>query len=568
MRVTNGNFSVRAVAGGRAIVLGFDCRPDAGRGLLGFAVGRRQPEGRINWLRGFKFFAETMPDPKPGERRSTREHPVQDFQWGDYSCTPGETVNYVVQPLFGRPAALDPGPEINIRVTTRSEAGDHEVFYNRGAIPSQAFADRFGNVGPTGEEQNDPANEKTRWLSRGLLEAALDFIGQASGPGHRLHVAAYEFTYPPVAQALAAAAWRGAAVHIVYDAGARKRDGTVAPNHTSGANAALIAASSLDRMPTVKLYPRTRYGNITHNKFIILSEGGHPVAVWTGLTNFTASGFLGQSNLAHRIVSPDLARKFLDYWTLLSGDPGSRTLKRAVQLNAPDPAQPLPENRIVPVFSPRPAGMLDWYAAAMEGATSSLMLTSAFGVTETLAEVIGRDADHLKLILAEKEEPDPARRMLLASDRDTRLAVGARLNSETIRQGLPGDSLDRWFRAEEHFRTKGHVFYIHTKLLALDLLGDMPQILTGSANFSAGSIGSNDENMILMRGPDFVAQAETHAVEFMRLWNHLYFRTVALRRAGRPSPQVHSAMLDPDDRWVARHFRPGSYHDRMRRLFR
>lgn len=568
MRVTSGDFSVRAVAGGRAIVLGFDCRPEAARGLLGFAVGRRQPEGRINWLRGFKFFAETMPDPKPGDRRSTREHPVQDFQWGDYSCMPGETVSYVVQPLFGRPAALLAGPEIDIRVTTRSGTGDHEVFHNRGAIPSQAFADKFGNVGPTEDEQNDPVNEKTRWLSRGLLEAALDFIARAAGPGQTLHVAAYEFTYPPIAHALAAAAWRGAKVHLVYDAGGRKRDGTVAPNHTSGANAALIAASSLDRLPTVKLYPRTRYGNITHNKFIVLSEAGHPAAVWTGSTNFTASGFLGQSNLAHLIVAPDLAKKYLDYWKLLSGDPGSRTLKRAVFLNAPDPAQPLPENVIFPVFSPRPAGMLDWYARAMAGASSSLMLTSAFGVTETLAEVIGRDADHLKLILAEKEESDPARRTLLASDRDTRLAVGTRLNSETIRLGLSGESLDRWFRAEEHFRSKGYVFYIHTKLLALDLLGDMPQIFTGSANFSAGSVGSNDENMILMRGPAFAAQAETHAVEFMRLWNHLYFRTVALRRADRPSLHVHPAMLEPDDRWVARHFRPGSYHERMRRLFR
>ena len=73
MRVTKGAFSVRAIAGSHAILFGFDCTRDAARGLLGFALGRRQPDGKVRWLRGFKFFAETMPDPQPGERRPTRE---------------------------------------------------------------------------------------------------------------------------------------------------------------------------------------------------------------------------------------------------------------------------------------------------------------------------------------------------------------------------------------------------------------------------------------------------------------------------------------------------------------
>jgi phosphatidylserine/phosphatidylglycerophosphate/cardiolipin synthase-like enzyme len=568
MRVTKGAFSVRAIAGSHAILFGFDCTRDAARGLLGFALGRRQPDSKVRWLRGFKFFAETMPDPQPGERRSTREHPVQDFQWGDYAVTPGETYDYVIQPLFGTPSAIGAGPDLDIRVTAQSGQGNHAVFYNRGAIPSQAFADRFGNVGPTEDEQNDPANEKTRWLSRGLLEAALLFIGQARGPGQALHVAAYEFTYPPIAEALAEAARRGAEVHLVYDAGELKRDGTLVPTHTSGPNAALIAAAGLDRLPSARLYPRTRYGNITHNKFMILSDAGHPLAVWTGSTNFTASGFLGQSNLAHRIVSPDLAVAFRAYWDLLAGDPTTRVLKRALALLTPDPSQPLPDNATVPVFAPRPDGMLGWYAGAMAAAQSSVMFTAAFGVARPLAEVFGLDSDYLKLILAEREESNPERRALLARDRDTKIALGARLNSQTIALGLDGDRLDQWFRAEEHFRTRGHIFYIHTKLMALDLLGEMPQIFTGSANFSDGSVGSNDENMILMRGPAFTAVAETHATEFMRLWNHLYFRTVALRRAGKPARGAHPAMLDPDDRWVAPHFRAGGYHDRMRNLFR
>jgi len=72
-----------------------------------------------------------------------------------------------------------------------------------------------------------------------------------------------------------------------------------------------------------------------------------------------------------------------------------------------------------------------------------------------------------------------------------------------------------------------------------------------------------------MRGPAFAEIAGIYAVEFMRLFNHLYFRTVAVRNARRRrgSP-AKAAVLDPDDRWVARHFRRGGYHDHLRRLFR
>ena len=96
---------------------------------------------------------------------------------------------------------------------------------------------------------------------------------------------------------------------------------------------------------------------------------------------------------------------------------------------------------------------------------------------------------------------------------------------------IDGYSLDEWFREEEHFRKKGHVFYIHTKYMLIDALSDSPQIFTGSANFSDSSVTGNDENMMLLHGPSFRAVADVYINEFMRLFNHLYFRTVAVRLA-------------------------------------
>jgi PLD-like domain len=304
--------TVRAIPGTRAVILGMDAVTDRAReNLLGFGIGKRRPDGGIDPFRGFKFFAETVPDPQPGERRSTFEHPIQDFQWGDYAVPPASDVTYVVRAIYGDPGALEPGPEIEVKTHTGNDTGSrHEVHFNRGAIPSQAFADRFGNVGPTEDEVNDPRNEKVEWLSRGLLEAMLGFIAEARRPSHELRVAAYEFVYRPVLDALAAAAGRGATVRICFDAGDRRRDGSIMPSHTSAANLAEIARAGLDTAPTVSLHPRTRYVAIPHNKFMVLRENGRPVAVWTGSTNFTPSGFLGQSNVAHLIRDPELGTHY------------------------------------------------------------------------------------------------------------------------------------------------------------------------------------------------------------------------------------------------------------------
>lgn len=567
MRVEKAGISVRAIPATRSVLFGFDATEAARRGLLGFALGVRDARGAVVWMRGFKFFRETAPDPKPGERRSTREHPVQDFQWGDYNCQPGQAKDYVVQALYGTPADLRPGPEIDLRVATADPRGDHLVFHNRGAIPSQAFADRFGNVGPTEIEQEDPDNEKVRWLSRGLLEAALGFIAEATGPGHELRVAAYEFTYPPIARALREAAERGVTVRLVFDGGDRRRDGSVVANHTSGPNAALIAASGLDT--AASLHPRTRYAAITHNKFIVRLENGHPVAVWTGSTNFTPSGFLGQSNLAHLIRDQALARAFSAYWELLAQDLPTREMKQAVAQLTPDPMEPLPRDGMVPVFSPRPAGALQAYARALAAATGGAMFTAAFGVARPLAEAFATPGSHPRLILSERAEQNPEVAAILAGQPQLHIALGARLSSDSIALKIGGHALDQWFRGEEHFRSKGNIFYIHTKLMLLDPMGEAPQIFTGSANFSAPSVEGNDENMVLMRGPAFAGIAAIHAAEFMRLFNHLYFRTVAIRtaRAGR-GDLARAAVLDPDDRWVARHFRPGSLNSLLREMFR
>jgi hypothetical protein len=143
--------SVHAIAGAQSVLLAMNATQQARRDLLGFAIGRREGlNGAVRWMDGFKFFGDLIPNPLPGELRSTLEHPIQSFLWGHYTAQPGTTYSYIVRPLY-RPAngylgALHPGSDIEVEVRTESlDRGKHKIVFNRGAILSQSFARQFGN---------------------------------------------------------------------------------------------------------------------------------------------------------------------------------------------------------------------------------------------------------------------------------------------------------------------------------------------------------------------------------------------------------------------------------------
>ena len=560
--------SVHVIAGSKSVLLAMNATNDARKDLLGFAIGRRLADGTIRWLDGFKFFKKLVPNPKPGERRSTSKHPIQSFQWGHYTADENTDYRYVVRPLYrpadGNLAHLRPGTDIEVSVRTEAiDQGTHAIFFNRGAIPSQAFADQFGNQPPS--DENDPTAEDVRWLSRGLLQGALDFIDQARGQRYQLRAAFYEFTYRPILEALSAAAGSGADVKIVYEAGSEKVKGVVKETSTTKGNKKAIKDFKFDKKLLIK---RTKRRDIPHNKFIVLVDNGRPVQVWTGSTNITSSGFLGQSNVGHIIRDEAVARAFLGYWTQLSTDPPIDDMKAWCSANTPEVPSGLPSQGMTPIFSPRVSStMLDWYGGRAFDADQTVLLTSAFGVTERLANYFDNERDFLRFLLMERPNKSAATQAMLRRDRDTVIAIGPDLNQDAIKLLLDGYMLDVWLR-ERHYRERngGHVFYIHTKIMAIDVLTDDPLVFSGSANFSPASLLDNDENMILIRGD--TAVADVYLTEFFRLYNHLYFRYVAQETAkknlGDPNKIVY---LETTDDWTNASYTPGRYHFLRRALF-
>jgi phosphatidylserine/phosphatidylglycerophosphate/cardiolipin synthase-like enzyme len=564
-----GHFRASAIAGTRAVMIALDCKEDGRKGLLGFAFRRSKGNGKPEFLRSLKVFeaVEPKPDPEKGNY-FTDKFPIQSFLWSDYTADPGTTYRFEVIPVFGTPTApeLREASKLTLAVTTEKEDdGKHGIWFNRGAIASQAYARKFQNHKPTKEEMDDPKDEHTVWLSRHLLEACLEFIGTTK-KSEALRACVYEFTYAPVIKAFKQKIDDGFDVRLIVH------------DDKKGNNRAAMKAAGLDfdmeRGGARVVIWRTR-PPIPHNKYIIKLDGQQPQQVWTGSTNITPSGFLGQSNVGHLVKDSRVAEQFLKYWTILSDNPTGRPAKEGVASISPYPPALVESGSQTCIFSPRQtASMLNWYADRMSDATSSIMFTAAFNVAKDFIEPLARDRDFLRFVLKEKP-PTAEEREALEGDRDLQISFGAVLGAEfsvvegklVAKRKVKQFPLDRWFLKEELTREEGNIFFVHTKYLLIDPLSDDPLICTGSANFSEGSLTTNDENMILIRGSTRVA--DIYMTEFDRLFRHFYFRDVAndAERKRKKGQEPKKIFLDPNDKWTDDYFRPGGFKSRRREMF-
>ena len=72
--------------------------------------------------------------------------------------------------------------------------------------------------------------------------------------------------------------------------------------------------------------------------------------------------------------------------------------------------------------------------------------------------------------------------------------------------------------ASPQLTKEANVRFVHTKYMLVDPLGERPVVVTGSANFSEASTNANNENMVVIRQDQRVA--DIYVGEFMRLYSH------------------------------------------------
>jgi phosphatidylserine/phosphatidylglycerophosphate/cardiolipin synthase-like enzyme len=573
-RKESNGLTVNAIAGTHVVFFGLDLAKPKRPGFRGFGFKRFEVStGEIIWLRGMKTFKETEPHPVKGEMFRSCDHPFQSFQWADYSVKPGQQYMYTIVAFYGKATDLKAKLEVGVKVTTELETGPrHSVFFNRGSVATQEYARRFENKKPSRAGVG-----AYQWLSRGLVEALIAFIGRATA-GWELHAAVYEFQWAAlfdpaaaadddpefaklgVLEAIKAAVQRGAAVRVLYDDiekhRTNKRTGEEKPVGPWAKNREAIAKAGIKSVCT----GRRESSKIMHNKFFVLSKGGRPKAVWTGSTNLTENGIFGHSNLGHTVEDEEVAQAFLDYWQRLAADPKVDKKYRAANTAATALPRATWNNGTTAVFSPRGTSSdldaLDWYAEIAAGAKSGLFMTFAFGMNEKFKKVYRTDDQILRMALLEKEGNNPS---TLAQDKKDIQKIRNRPNVVlAIGNRLKTNAFDHWLAEMDRVNPNVHVLWIHTKYMLVDPLGATPIVLSGSANFSRASTYDNDENMLIIRGDKRIA--DIYFGEYIRLYAHYAFREavkwfVEKQHAGTAEEWQPQFLVD-DDKWMEPYFDP------------
>lgn len=547
----------RAIAGTHVVVLAWDFLPSQQsrrKGLLGFGIERSELDDAAHpiekyWMRSIKRFRDKDKSLAPGTPVPTSDHPIQSFQWGDYTAKSSKHYLYTVVPMYGKPKLLeaDHAAAVTLDVWTEPDTAPedsgpvrHDVYFNRGVIGSQAYAREFGNRAPRAE---NPFSPEMVWLSHGLFEGLTDFIGLA-GDGDALRAAVYEFHYQPVANAFAAAIEAGVDVKIVYDD----------ESDYAAENEETIEKARLNEMDAV--IARTVSEGIRHNKFIVLLRKKKPVAVWTGSTNISDGGIFGHSNVGHVVWDTGVAQAYLDYWDRLAENLTPTKLRPLNRKASPTPKGKPKKNSVTPLFSARDEkdsnDTLQWYADLMSEAKEMVCFTVAFNLDPVFQAVLSRENDVLRYIV--KDDP-LSKDEIIGHDRDVLFAAGAYFGEDALANFLG-----------ERDNPLNSNNYIHTKFMLVDPLSDDPIVVTGSANFSLPSQRINDENMLVIRGDRRVA--DIYFGEYMRIFDHHYARYLVRKLAQEEKSDPNAGYLkEAWDEWVPGHFAADSYKAKRRKYF-
>lgn len=519
-------------------------------GCVGFAVRReltRDGKTRSVWIDNFVGFASEKP--QPGERRPSTEWPFQGFTWTDHELEAGDSARYRVTPVLrGSDGKLERADNLRSEwAEGRKRSSRYRPYFNRGYVMSQFIARYLQQTGKTLEEFKETISDEDdrtirRFLAGDLRREMLELLAERRRSGGEVYAALYELSDPELVDALVAF---GPRAHVVLANGSIQKNkgetsATARKRDQNGTARDRLVAGGCD-VETDNRF--TSPGALGHNKFLVFVDAkGKAKSAWTGSTNWTPTGLCTQLNNGLLVRDTAIAAAYLEQWQRLR-KAGSEFPKSLVESNS----QAKEPRSGATLWFTKTAKQVDLAALReiVDGAETGLIFLMFMpGAKGVLADVRRRQQEDPELFIrgVASDLPDPHDESTV----DATLLGPA--GAEEYRldviepQGRPNPIA--WWAAEATryaFRKQIGWAIVHSKVLVADPFSPSRcTVVTGSHNFSLSASGENDENFLVVRGDQ--ALAEAYTVNVFSAWRHYRARIAQ----GNPWPG-----LKADDSWMA-----------------
>jgi phosphatidylserine/phosphatidylglycerophosphate/cardiolipin synthase-like enzyme len=474
------------------------------------------------------------------------QSPIRRCIWTDHSVVETDNVSYrvtAVKDAGNGTFALD-ATSISDWTAPLIASGDAggglSAFFNRGTLMSQIVT-RFvnGDVSQDSLRQflknlETPGFQARLYLAGDALHEILKFLRDADRRGSAIHAAIYEMNDHELVDALKPFGSRG---HVLLGNGSATQ-----PWVAQELTAAQLDVHHRDLSHTGASSPSV------HNKFVVESDvaGNNPSRVLTGSTNWTTTGLCTQLNNVLIVEDAVIASRYFDQWGKLiaARDDMPPSL---IASNS----KPTSDNNISVYYAAsngqaefKPA--LDLIAGAKEGA---LFLMFMPGQSPLLGALLDR-----------AQKNDIYVRGVVSSITPPKTGDGiTKVGGQVVKSGSPPQSFhddvplpsgisekDKPSWEETEFNVQemlgAHMMAIvHSKAIVIDPFSDQCAVITGSHNFSASASAKNDENLVIVRGNQKLAQA--YALHINGVYDHYSWRAY-LGSGGDPN-QIYK----PLDGW-------------------
>lgn len=469
--------------------------------------------------------------------------PLRRCIWTDHNAVATDSVSYRVTAM--KAAGKGFAPDTNSAsgwtaptIASGDAGGGLEAYFNRGTLMSQIVSQFVnGDVTDASLRQflknlETPGFPARKYLAGDALTEILTFLRDADRRGNAIHAAIYEMNDHELVDALKPFGSRG---HVLLGNGSATQPWV----------AQELTAAGLD-VHHRDLSHAGRSSPSVHNKFVVESDaaGKNAGRVLTGSTNWTVTGLCTQLNNVLIVEDPTIAARFLDQWGKLVA--AKDDMPAALKTSNSTPTV----HNDVTVYYAATNGeaefkpILDLIAGAKEGA---LFLMFMPGQSPLLDALLGR-----------VQQNDIYVRGVVSSVTPSPNGDIAKVGGEVIKSGAPAQAfhddvlLPAGISAEDkpswedtEFNVKemmaAHLIAIvHSKAIVIDPFSNKCAVITGSHNFSASASAKNDENLVIVRGNQKLAQA--YALHINGVYDHYSWRAY-LASGGDPN-QIYKPLDD------------------------